>query len=244
MLTSNYRFDELSMRSLLSADKNFLYCHAEGCSSGQIHDTGVEGPIFRCAACGYRMCTAHDPIVPFHENEACTQYNERIAQEIAQAEEDEERERNQQEEEARIRRQHEAASAAEVAKSSVECPGCGVQIQKTKGCDHMTCKYSVTSMFLRQLLTRTGGRNGCGFQFCYVCRAPYTGEHGIFRVGNSAHSPTCRYHSTRLPNFVGLDVEASDDDDSDDGDSDDGYSDDEILAATIRRVQGIDSGYD
>jgi hypothetical protein len=38
---------------------------------------------------------------------------------------------------------------------------------------------------------------------------------------------------------VGLDVEASDDDDSDDGDSDD-----EILAATIRRVQGIDSGYD
>jgi hypothetical protein len=180
------------------------------------------------------MCTAHDPIVPFHENEACTQYNERIAQEIAQAEEDEERERNQQEEEARIRRQHEAASAAEVAKSSVECPGCGVQIQKTKGCDHMTCKYSVTSMFLRQLLTRTGGRNGCGFQFCYVCRAPYTGEHGIFRVGNSAHSPTCRYHSTRLPNFVGLDVESSDSGDYDE-DLDDEDENDEILRAAIRR---------
>jgi E3 ubiquitin-protein ligase RNF14 len=77
------------------------------------------------------MCTAHDSIIPFHENEACTQYNERVAREIAQAEE----------EEARIRREHEAASAAEVAKSSVECPGCGVQIQKIMGCNHMTCKY-------------------------------------------------------------------------------------------------------
>jgi DNA repair exonuclease SbcCD ATPase subunit len=98
------------------------------------------------------MCTAHDPIIPFHENESCTQHNERIAREITQAEE-EERDRNQQEEEARVRREHEAASAAEVAKSSVECPGCGVQIQKTEGCDHVTCKYSATSISSQQLLT-------------------------------------------------------------------------------------------
>jgi hypothetical protein len=240
MLTPNYRFDELSMRSLLSADKTFLYCHAEGCSSGQIHDTGVEGPIFRCAACGYRMRTAHDPIIPFHENEVCTQYNDRMKREEAEIkarEKEDERVRTRQEEDMRVRRRQEEASAAEVAKSSVECPGCGVQIQKTKGCDHMTCKYSVTSISLRQLLTRTGGRNGCGFQFCYVCRAPYTGEHGIFRVGNSAHFPTCRYHSTRLPNFVDLDVESSDGGDYDE-DLDDEDEDDEILRAAIRREVG------
>lgn len=157
------------MRGLLSADQNFLYCHAEGCSSGQIHDSGMESPIFHCVTCGYRMCTAHDPIITFHKNETCTQYNECIARETTQAGEDEERHKSQQVEEARVRREQEAASAAEVAKSSVECPGCGVKIQKTEGCDHMTCKYSVTSISLRQLLTRTGGRNGCGFQFCYVC---------------------------------------------------------------------------
>jgi E3 ubiquitin-protein ligase RNF14 len=125
----NARFDELSMRSFLSADANFLYCLAEGCPSGQIHDTGAEGPIFRCAACGYRMCTAHDPVIPFHENEVCTQYNERTEREKAEAEEAD-----------RVRFQQEEASAAEVGRSSVECPGCGVQIQKTTGCDHMTCK--------------------------------------------------------------------------------------------------------
>jgi hypothetical protein len=187
------------MRSLLSADGNFLYCHGEGCSSGQIHDTGMEGPIFRCAACGYRMCTAHDPIIPFHENESCTHYSARIAREIAQAEE-EERARTQQEE-ARVRREQEAASAAEVAKSSVECPGCGVQIQKTEGCDHMTCKYSATSISSRQLLTCTGRRSNCRFEFCYVCRAPYEGVDGILTVGNSAHASTCRYHSSRLPDW-------------------------------------------
>ncbi|CAN9129588.1 unnamed protein product [Alternaria alternata] len=183
------RFDELSMRTLLSADKNFLYCHAEGCSSGQIHDTGMESPIFRCVACGHRMCTAHDPIIPFHENETCTQYDERIAGETAQAkeeEEEEERHKSQQVEEARVRREQEAASAAEVAKSSVECPGCGVQIQKTEGCDHMTCR-----------------RNDCRFEFCYVCRAPYDGMQGIHRIGNAAHNESCPYHPKKLPTYQG-----------------------------------------
>lgn len=202
MLASGYRFDELSMRTLLSADKNFLYCHAEGCSSGQIHDTGIEGPIFRCAACGYRMCTAHDPIIPFHENESCTQYSARIAREIAQAEE-EERARTQQEEEARVRREQEAASAAEVAKSSVGCPGCGVQIQKTEGCDHMTCKYSAISISSRQLLTCSGRRSNCRFEFCYVCRAPYAGRQGVRQIGNTAHNESCRYHPTKLPMYQG-----------------------------------------
>jgi E3 ubiquitin-protein ligase RNF14 len=120
------------MRRFLSADKDFHYCLAEGCSSGQIHDNGIEGPIFRCAACGHRMCTAHNPVVSFHDNEGCAQYNERIERERV--------EREVQERKLRLRGEQEEASAAEVSTSSVECPGCGVHIQKLSGCDHMTCK--------------------------------------------------------------------------------------------------------
>ena len=134
LLTLSTRFDELSMRTFLNAETNFVYCLTEGCQSGQIHDTGVEGPIFRCAACGYRMCTAHDPVIPFHENEACTQYNERVELERV--------EREARDERVRVRREQDEASAAEAGRSSVECPGCGVQIQKIDGCDHMTCKLN------------------------------------------------------------------------------------------------------
>jgi hypothetical protein len=121
------------MRSLLSGEANFVYCQVEGCISGQIHDTGVEGPIFRCAACSFRMCTAHDPVIPFHEDEACSQYTERMDRERA--------EREAQEQNEKRRREQEEASVAEVGRSSMECPGCRVHIQKTSGCDHMTCKF-------------------------------------------------------------------------------------------------------
>jgi predicted RNA-binding Zn-ribbon protein involved in translation (DUF1610 family) len=118
------------MRSFLSNDPSFFYCPAQGCSSGQIHDTTFEGNIFRCNACGFRVCTHHTPHVPFHENETCVQFDKRIA-----------RERAEREEEERKRREEEAASLAEVENSSVECPGCGAHITKTAGCDHMTCKF-------------------------------------------------------------------------------------------------------
>ncbi|KAH6882466.1 hypothetical protein BKA58DRAFT_373374 [Alternaria rosae] len=164
------------MQSYLSTNKSFLCCLAEGCPSGQIHDTGVAGPIFRCAACGHRMCTAHNPIIPFHEDEVCTQYNERIERERLV--------REAQNEEVRLRREQEEASIAEVGKSSVECPGYGAQIQKTSGYDHMTCRWP-----------------GCRFQFCYRCRAPYKGVQSISGIGNSAHADSCRHHSAQLPNY-------------------------------------------
>jgi hypothetical protein len=44
-------------------------------------------------------------------------------------------------EEESTKREAEEASIAEVGRSSVECPGCGANIHKTAGCDHMTCKF-------------------------------------------------------------------------------------------------------
>ncbi|KAH7555580.1 hypothetical protein BM1_07203 [Bipolaris maydis] len=130
------------------------------CRKLHIHDTstlGEQGPIFRCVGCGYRMCTAHTPIVPFHENETCAEYDKRIETE---------------------KEEEEAASVALLKEKAQKCPGCGSQIEKTTGCDRMTCK--------------------CGFEFCYVCRAPYAGPQGIRALGNSAHREDCQYHTARL----------------------------------------------
>lgn len=114
-------YNELSLRSFLSTQEDFIYCITPGCSSGQIHDTatlGERGPIFRCVGCGYRMCTAHTPVIPFHENETCAEYDKRTEAEQAQEE----------------------ASVALLKEKAQKCPGCGSQIEKTTGCDHMTCK--------------------------------------------------------------------------------------------------------
>jgi hypothetical protein len=120
-------YDDLSTRNFLSADSEFLYCQSPGCSSGQMHDASTEGYIFRCTECGYRYCTSCK--VAFHTDETCTQYQERIAKE--------------REEELRIQKEQEEASLAEVTKVSVACPGCGANIQKSYGCDHMTCKRPI-----------------------------------------------------------------------------------------------------
>lgn len=125
------RYDDLSTRNFLSTDSEFLYCQSPGCSSGQMHDASTEGYIFRCTECGYRYCTGCK--VAFHTDETCAQYQERIAKE--------------REEELRIQKEQDEASLAEVTKVSVACPGCGANIQKSYGCDHMRCK---TALLLTQ----------------------------------------------------------------------------------------------
>jgi len=128
------------MRAFLSNDASFRYCLAEGCKSGQVHDSGAEGNIFRCGACGFRVCTIHD--MTFHEGETCTQYDERLVRE-----ERERIEKQEQEDKDRKRRQEEEiASVAAVDKFARACPGCKRPIQKTSGCDHMTCEYEVLAL--------------------------------------------------------------------------------------------------
>ncbi|KAK0411827.1 hypothetical protein QR680_005864 [Steinernema hermaphroditum] len=48
------------------------------------------------------------------------------------------------------------SSKAHVA-NGVKCPKCSGLIDRTEGCNHMTCF--------------------CGFEFCYACREPFTGSH-------------------------------------------------------------------
>ncbi|KAL0212798.1 hypothetical protein RCL1_006424 [Eukaryota sp. TZLM3-RCL] len=57
-----------------------------------------------------------------------------------------------------------------------KCPSCHIPIEKNEGCDHMTC-------------------GGCHYEFCWLCMADYNGERGIRKLGNNAHSSSCRHYA-------------------------------------------------
>ncbi|RFU34293.1 hypothetical protein B7463_g2071, partial [Scytalidium lignicola] len=65
------RYEALSFRSLISADKNFVWCTQ--CPFGQLHASGNKQPIMRCLKCGHRSCFRHS--VPWHERLTCEEYD-------------------------------------------------------------------------------------------------------------------------------------------------------------------------
>lgn len=118
------RYDAFKARSALNSDPNFRWCRAEGCLSGQIHDTAEVGNAFACVECHARFCIVHQG--PYHDDETCEEYEYRTS---GQKERDE-------------RRKEDEASERAMKKIAKRCPRetCRVPIQKNKGCNHMTCE--------------------------------------------------------------------------------------------------------
>lgn len=69
-------YDQLSCIAALSTDASFQWCRGPDCQSGQVHADSDEGPIMTCFHCGFKTCVACQ--VPFHDGEACSQYNARL----------------------------------------------------------------------------------------------------------------------------------------------------------------------
>ncbi|KAF2741423.1 hypothetical protein EJ04DRAFT_423048 [Polyplosphaeria fusca] len=155
------RYDFLATRSALNDDPNFRWCRGPSCNSGQIHMNGVEGNIFRCVACGFRVCVIHEDT--WHEGETCADYDYRVS---GKKEQDQ-----QLAEEA-------TSQYLEGNEQIKKCPGakCGWKIEKTHGCDHMTCAR-------------------CRHEFCWQCLAPYS---SIRANGNASHKKNCKYHTRNL----------------------------------------------
>lgn len=119
------RYDQLATRGVLGADEHFHWCINAGCTSGQIHDDlGGESPVFACATCGFRQCIKHR--MAWHDGETCEQYDYRVS---GRADADR-------------RAKEDQASEAAAAATTQTCPKatCKAKIQKSDGCDHMSCK--------------------------------------------------------------------------------------------------------
>lgn len=141
-------YDRMSTRNALAALPDFAWCLAPNCDNGQLN---VENSNYMdCAACGYKQCLRHK--VPWHTGETCDQYEYRTSGQKA--------------------KDHDAATEKMLDDVSKKCPGpgCGCRIQKTHGCDHMTCKK-------------------CRWEFCWRVSAvevPFTGTELGLTVYRSA----------------------------------------------------------
>ena len=97
-----------------------VMCAGPRCGSGQIHEG--DDVMMICNACGFKTCARHK--LPWHEGQTCIEYDD---------------------DESQIERmEQEEATAKRIAKSSQICPKCGNGVERSEGCDHMTCKFVPT----------------------------------------------------------------------------------------------------
>ena len=155
------KYDQALLRLAIGLEAAFIYCKSPSCSSGQEHTGG--SPLFHCWYCGFRWCLKHDQ--RWHEEQSCVEFDAdpdwrarsaRLAREA--------------------RAKEEAASKAEVERSSKKCPGpgCHHSIQRTAGCAAMTC-------------------SSCGYRFCWECLEQ---DAKILNHGNRAHKAWCPHYRT------------------------------------------------
>ena len=172
-LIQSVRFDAISTREALNDDSNFRWCRRAGCNSGQIHENGTDGNIFRCSVCGFKVCVVHDDI--WHEGETCKEYDYRKSREkksdqkmpekvsfksISQLAKKflgkgGERGRNIEKNggcDYVTQQMQERASVKTISQFTKKCPGkggkCGWNIEKNGGCDHMTCPFPLLDYIL------------------------------------------------------------------------------------------------
>ena len=118
----------LELLPMLSSDPSFRWCTSEGCDSGQIHD---KGHIFTCVQCRNKFCTECE--VPWHADEMCRAYQNRMRKESNRATGRAEAEDlAKAAEQLSIRKKKEEDKAvATLKKCSQVCPGCSTKVQKS-----------------------------------------------------------------------------------------------------------------
>lgn len=102
----------------MAKSEYYRSCHKANCSYGHEHITAKETSIFRCRACGSEYCVPCE--MPMHTGQSCTEYQAELE----------------------TQRKERQATDDYLKRSSRQCPGCTIHIEKNEGCDHMTCKFA------------------------------------------------------------------------------------------------------
>ncbi|KAF1365876.1 hypothetical protein EJ07DRAFT_92584 [Lizonia empirigonia] len=148
------KYDKLSAKAALEAISGFRWCIMKGCKSGQVHDEASKK--FRCVGCKQSHCVEHN--IAWHKRETCAQYDYRTNK--------------------KLKKEENKASKQLMAKIAKICPGCKRPIEKSYGCDHMTCTK-------------------CRHEFCWRCLAPYKKKRDYQAV---THYRGCLYFSDNADN--------------------------------------------
>ncbi|PVF96660.1 hypothetical protein CPB86DRAFT_708674 [Serendipita vermifera] len=148
------RYDSALLLSTLEGQEGYIPCLNPECRMGQIHTGEDDNPVVICHSCGAKQCWIHR--IPWHEGYTCKQWNKKSKRD----------------------KREDRASSSYILTTTKGCPNpkCGRRIEKSHGCDHMTCKRPA----------------GCGHQFCWVCLAPWD---LIREHDNSRHYDDCQYYS-------------------------------------------------
>ncbi|CAG8732298.1 12715_t:CDS:2, partial [Funneliformis caledonium] len=115
IFTTNKNFeiyDSLAFTLAIHKIPEFRWCKAL-CGTGQIH-LG-KAPIVICHTCNAKSCYTHEVI--WHEGQTCEEYEQN-------------------------KKQFDFATEDYLSRTSKQCPSCSMYIDKTGGCDHITCKCS------------------------------------------------------------------------------------------------------
>jgi hypothetical protein len=142
-LTSFDRYDQKSLLAAFRDMPNFIMCLGPRCDSGQIHETGDDQPIMTCTTCHFKTCFTHK--MPWHSGQTCAEYDAYRQERMDQ----------------------EAASEKLIASTTKKCPNprCGHGIEKSGGCDHMTCKLLIEPSKCNTMLIRLNQVSNAGTNF-------------------------------------------------------------------------------
>ncbi|KAH6953372.1 hypothetical protein DER45DRAFT_575760 [Fusarium avenaceum] len=132
-----HEYDEYLKLKALSQMPSFMWCLAEKCSSGQIHDLIFDSHV-SCAECEFEMCFTHQ--VKWHEGLTCEQYESLKRTGDPESEE----------------------TQKWIATNTKPCPECGIHVQKGNGCFHMTCSLCHHEFCWEYLASWRDIRSGSG----------------------------------------------------------------------------------
>lgn len=120
------RYDEFQTNRVLQATPGFRPCAHEGCKSGTVVDTESDATSLTCRDCNRSTCLRCNLV--YHPGQTCDEYRQWLADAPRRD---------------RRKQQAEEKSKKYLDQKAKTCPNasCGARIQKTQGCDHMTCTH-------------------------------------------------------------------------------------------------------